>query len=305
MNQQETKTILVIEDELYIRLNICELLEDDGYLVIQAENGQKGIDILKTSFENIDLVLCDILMPEIDGYGVLTWIKSNVKTMNLPFIFLTALADQDNILNGIQTGAYYYLTKPYESDVLLALIRNALNDAENLKYLRDEIDRERKIMLELIQECHFTLQTIDEARCLLPFLANFFPDPNRVILGLSELIINAIEHGNLGIGYTQKSYLVKNNLWEEEIRRRSSLEENQDKFVHIEFSRNPEWIHVQISDDGEGFNFDEYLELNADRAFDVHGRGIVRAKTNSFDEIIYHEKGNKVSLLVRNDYLVR
>ncbi|MEH1869831.1 MAG: response regulator [Nostoc sp.] len=115
------KKILVIEDQEDIRSIIVEMLTAEGFYVIDAENGQVGINLLKTEIP--DLIICDITMPNLDGYEVVTWSRENPETEAIPFIFLTAKASQSDIRQGIELGADDYLIKPFtRADLLGAII---------------------------------------------------------------------------------------------------------------------------------------------------------------------------------------
>lgn len=123
--------ILVIEDNIDVRENLEELLQLSGYKVSTAENGKDGIN---KALEVIpDLILCDIMMPELDGYGVLRFLSNNVTTMNIPFIFLTAKAEKDDFRKGMGLGADDYITKPFDDVDLLDTIELRLKKSERLK----------------------------------------------------------------------------------------------------------------------------------------------------------------------------
>ena len=117
-------TLLVIEDEAPLRANLVRLLTAEGYQVITAANGDEGIR--RARADRPDLVICDILMPLVDGYGVLATLRSQPETAATPFIFLTASADKDDLERGIQSGANDYVTKPFKIADLLAAIRRRL-----------------------------------------------------------------------------------------------------------------------------------------------------------------------------------
>ena len=117
-------TLLVIEDEAPLRANIVRLLTAEGYRVITAADGDEGIR--RAREERPDLVICDILMPLVDGYGVLATLRSRPETAATPFIFLTASADKEDLARGLQSGANDYVTKPFKIAELLAAIRRRL-----------------------------------------------------------------------------------------------------------------------------------------------------------------------------------
>ena len=131
--------ILVIEDELFVRENIVELLEAEDFAVFSTENGILGI---LWAQENIpDLVICDVMMPEMNGYEVLSEMRELPMTSLTPFIFLTAMSDKGDIRQGMELGADDYLTKPFTREELLGAIHTRLVKQEKL---RQQYDRERQ-----------------------------------------------------------------------------------------------------------------------------------------------------------------
>ncbi|MBS1533304.1 MAG: response regulator [Bacteroidetes bacterium] len=118
------KTILIIEDNNDIRESTTEILELAGYKVHQAENGKLGVDLAYQ--HKPDLILCDIMMPELDGYGVLYMLSKNADTASVPFIFLTAKAERVDFRKGMEMGADDYLTKPFDDIELLNAIESRL-----------------------------------------------------------------------------------------------------------------------------------------------------------------------------------
>ncbi len=121
------KTILLIEDDSALRENTAELLELSDFEVITAPNGRVGIDLAKE--HHPDIVVCDIMMPEVDGYGVLEALSSNQTTQHIPFIFLSAKTEHKEVRLGMNMGADDYLTKPFEEDELISAIESRLAKA--------------------------------------------------------------------------------------------------------------------------------------------------------------------------------
>ncbi len=122
------KKILVIEDNFDIRENISEILELDGYEVLSAENGRIGVEMAQN--QKPDMVICDIMMPELDGYGVLHMLSKNPETADIPFIFLTAKADRGDFRKGMEMGADDYITKPFNDLELLNAIESRFKKAK-------------------------------------------------------------------------------------------------------------------------------------------------------------------------------
>lgn len=118
------KTVLIIEDNDDIRENTAEILQLAGYNVYQAPNGKQGVDLANQ--HKPDIILCDIMMPELDGYGVLYMLSKNVDTASIPFIFLTAKAERLDFRKGMEMGADDYITKPFDDIELLNAIESRL-----------------------------------------------------------------------------------------------------------------------------------------------------------------------------------
>jgi CheY-like chemotaxis protein len=119
------KTILFLEDNLEIRENTAEILELEGYRVISALNGKIGFEMAKE--QKPDLILCDIMMPEMNGYEVFDNLKKIVETSTIPFIFITASAEKSEVQKGLNMGAIGYIRKPFTDNELLETIADCFN----------------------------------------------------------------------------------------------------------------------------------------------------------------------------------
>src|SRR5665213_2331746 len=113
-------SILVIDDNTDIRENTAEILELAGYKVFTADNGKKGVETAIS--EKPDIIICDIMMPELDGYGVLHLVRNNPDTEYVPFIFLTAKTERSDFRKGMEMGADDYITKPFDDIELLSAV---------------------------------------------------------------------------------------------------------------------------------------------------------------------------------------
>lgn len=114
------KTILVIEDQAPLRANIVGILEEEGYNAVSFERGFTG---MMWALKHVpDLIICDIMMPDMDGYNVLNELRNYPATATVPFIFLSAKADKSSIREGMELGADNYLTKPFRPAQLLEAI---------------------------------------------------------------------------------------------------------------------------------------------------------------------------------------
>lgn len=125
--------VLIIEDNEDVLENMKEILELSNYKVQLARNGKEGLSIAQQNIP--DIILCDVMMPELDGYGVLNGINNNPKTKNIPFVFVTAKSEKNDFRVGMDLGADDYLTKPFNGNDLLSMVSSRLKKAEVLSNL--------------------------------------------------------------------------------------------------------------------------------------------------------------------------
>lgn len=161
------KKIAVIEDEVIVRESIVERLTEAGYDVVYAENGMQGIELIRE--HKPDLVLCDVMMPSLGGFGVLEYIRKDTTTELIPFIFLSALSEKSDLRKGMQSGADDYLTKPFSKEELLEAVEARLRKQQSQQ-----------------QRLHGALEEIRES--ISRSLPHEFLTPLNSILGLSNLL---------------------------------------------------------------------------------------------------------------------
>lgn len=125
------KTILIIEDNNDVRENTAEILELANYKVLQAENGKMGVELAQR--QKPDLIICDIMMPVLDGYGVIHLLNKNPETASIPFIFLTAKSERNDFRKGMEMGADDYISKPFDDIELLNAVESRLKKSQMLK----------------------------------------------------------------------------------------------------------------------------------------------------------------------------
>ena len=155
------KKILLIEDNDDIRSNTAEILELSGYKVIEAGNGKIGVE--KAIEHRPDLIICDIMMPVLDGYGVLHAVHKNEAIKNTPFIFLTAKTERDDFRKGMELGADDYVTKPFSATELLNAVDSRL---KKLELLKEEFSTGLEGLDHLIKtsSCKNALNSLTEGR---------------------------------------------------------------------------------------------------------------------------------------------
>ena len=284
--------ILAVDDEALNLEILLEYFADECALTLDtADGGEAAWALLQNPENDYEAILLDRMMPGLDGIGLLKRIKGDARLAGIPVIMQTAANSAAQIREGLETGAYYYLTKPYRRDNLLAIVQAALIDAEARDALRLQLHSHIN-SLQFLKQAEFSIRTGDEASQLASFIARACPNAEMVVMGISELLINAIEHGNLGLSYAEKSSLMRDDCWRPEIDRRAALATNIEKEVKLQFQRDERSITLRVIDQGNGFDWQSFLEIEPERAFDPNGRGIALARLLSFSTLIYEGGGN-------------
>ncbi len=270
------KKILVIEDEEQIRDNIQEILELEEFETIAASNGLVGIQLANS--QNPDLIVCDVMMPELDGYEVLTALRRNVATATIPLIFLTAKADKSDLRQGMELGADDYLTKPFTPAELLSAIFTRLEKQTAIvQQSETKLEKLRSsITLSLPHEIHTPLHGILGLSDLLKSEANsIHPDEIIEIASdiytsgkkLYELVQKFMLYAQLEVTATdpeqvqmlrrERTHSTKSAI--EEVALQKAKQQHREASLHLEIQN----AIVQISE----FNLKKIAEELIDNAF--------------------------------------
>ena len=205
----------------------------------------------------------------------------------------TAAGTKEEITEGVKAGVYYYLLKPYDDEILISLVTAALRNQEVGTALRQGLSNYEH-MLHLMENCQLSFQALSDVQRLSPLLATFYPDPGRVVMGIMELLTNAVEHGNLDITFDEKSELLRNDSWTNEVEKRLVLSEYKDKRVRVSYMKTDSEIILNIEDEGNGFDWGKYFEISPDLFSQPNGRGLFMCKNQFFDALEFIGKGNEV-----------
>ncbi len=285
--------LLVDDDEQMLYLNEA-FLSAEGYRVLKASDGDEAQELLRNTTEEIATIVLDWTMPRMSGIDLLKWVKQQPNLEQIPVVMFTGMANPENIRQGIDAGAFYYLVKPADSKLMHSIVAAAVSDFQFKKELTRKL-QESENPYKLLQEGTFRCRALAEGEYLAVRLANA-TGSSQLVIGILEMITNAIEHGNLGITYLEKTELVEKGIWLQEIERRLGLPEHAGKFVQVALKRYPEKMTLLIEDQGPGFDWEKYLEMDEVRVFDNHGRGI--AITSKYLKLQFLSSGNKVLLTV-------
>lgn len=217
------KKVLLIEDDAVLRENTAELLELSEYDVTTAQNGKIGIEIAQNLLP--DIIVCDIMMPELDGYGVLEFLSNHDHTKYIPFIFLSAKTERQDVRKGMDLGADDYITKPFSEDELISAIESRIAKALILKEEREKY--QQNIQVEDGSE----IRTLND-------LKNFFDDNGTVFTYKKDDIIYEEGQNSNFIYLILKGVVKCHKLDEQGKELTTALHKEDDLFGYTSFTQN-------------------------------------------------------------------
>ncbi len=285
-------TIVIVDNEPIELTQLEGMLENDAYCIETASTGSEAKDLLHDLGGATTTVVVDWSLPDIDGIALLRWIKARPFASDVEVIVHSEEFVPESVEQAIDCGAYFFLTKPFDEPQLEAIVRAAVASVEQKRELR-RLARETRDAVRLLRTGTFHLRTLEQAELLAVHLASACGQA-ELSLGLRELLVNAVEHGNLGITYDEKGRLLDKGCLLTECRRRLSLPENRHKHVQVELRREPEALTITIKDGGEGFDYEKFKTMDADRLFHSHGRGVLVASSTL--DLEYVPPGNLVKI---------
>ena len=293
---EKARFLVADDDEINLDI-ITEYLQymSPHYQIETATSGNQAWQMLNDHNSSYyDIVILDNMMPNLTGIDILKNVQASSKLRHIPVVIQSARARKEDVVEGIEAGAFYYLTKPFDEEQFCNVIRNCCRNYSIYQELQKTLQGNASSM-RLLEEATFNFKTLDDVHSIAMLVASACPSTDRSMAGLFELMLNAVEHGNLGIGYECKSELNKKGEWSDEIARRQQLDCNKNKIAQIHFKRRDKFIEIVISDQGKGFDWKSYMDFELYRLLDSHGRGIAIANNVSFDEIKYNSTGTEVT----------
>lgn len=289
--------ILVADDEPFYLQMIAETLGESDYALAMAGSGEQAWAMLQADPQRYSVVILDRMMPDVNGIEVLHRIKCDPVLKILPVIIQTGLAAPEQIAEALCAGAFYYLVKPLNPTVLRAVVATALRDRD--EYFVGKQDANDKLKAcHYLQEATFSFRTDAEARKIAMLLSACCTASEIALMGLTELMLNAVEHGNLGITYEEKTSLIDEGRLRQEVTRRLALPEYAGKTATVHFRRSGTRLFFNITDQGRGFDWSRYLEMSPERLMHNHGRGIAMSRSIAFCSLTYLAPGNSVEAVI-------
>ena len=292
MQSQNIKVMAVDDDEINLEI-LIKNLKDSGYDTLAYNDGQEAWQHMNDNPESFDIVLLDKMMPKMNGIDLLCKMKEHSLLKNVPVIIQTGDVGVNEVKEGMDRGAYYYLCKPFDPTVMVAMVNAASRDCIKRNNIYKHITDETTIA-EMLIDGSFEYGSIAEAKKLASALSFNAQKPDRIYTALLELMVNSIEHGMLDIGYEEKGKLLSSGRLMEEVNKRLSTPQNSNKKVRVVVKCHANEIEVVISDGGNGFKWQKYIDFDPLRLTEPNGRGIATAKLMG-TKVNFNETGNVVT----------
>ena len=293
MNQMHR--LLLVDDHPKALKLLTRLAEKLGYRYDTAEDGQQAYDqVAQNAVGHYSAVITDRMMPHMDGMALLEAVHQLPGQEHLPVIMQTALTGDESMQEGIEAGAFYYLPKPLNLKLVEKVIAAAVADFKTHQSLISELSR-LEDSLGLLVSARFHYRTLEEATHLAATVSAMTDQPQSAVVALYELMVNAVEHGNLGITYQEKSALLQSGQWQQEVQKRLQSPPFAQRHVTVEVTRQAGQVVVVMTDQGDGFDYENYLSFSAERMMDTHGRGIMMAHAMGGASVTYAQGGREVT----------
>lgn len=312
-----TSGILIVDDQP-VALGILEhALKQEDYQVYAATSGEEAMQL---AFQKRpDLIILDMTMPGTDGLEVCRALKANTDTQDSVVIFLSAVVDAEVKAEGFDLGAVDYIQKPFDPAELRARVQAHLRLKDRLDVLREQFrelsekvqknssgpsihDTAAHVHLGVARESKtIRFQTdVEKVQGVVNQLLVGIEEHlctklrNDLALGIHEMVLNAVEHGNLGITSEEKSAALEDQTFGALVRNLLSVPELASRSVTVEYEFDGEIARYRIIDEGAGFEWSRFLERDEpEDLLASNGRGILISRY-IFDRIEYNETGNEV-----------
>lgn len=284
-------SILIIDDNVDLLEYLKDFFMIYNYEVILAESGNEGIEKFREFAP--DIVISDIRLPDKSGNIVVKEIKEMDQAV--PVIVITGYSDHNLILSAMKNGAVELLKKPFKPKDLKYLITKIETLFKKIRVkLSASFLQWEKRHLKISNDIHIIPSVTDFIFSNVDYI---FGEISFMKTGLQEILINAIEHGNLSITYDEKQKLLGSGEYNRMLKEKARLPKNVEKYVDIKVFSTPEYFKIMVEDMGTGFDLSSIPDPeNPENFLNEHGKGIMMTM-NAYDEVLYNDVGNKVTLV--------
>ncbi len=296
--EKKLKVLIVDDDQSTLKL-LSSQLKSEGYEPIVVSSAIEGLEKLGEQSVAYDCVLLDQNMPEMTGVEMSQIMQKHKRYETLPFIMLTGQNSKDYYKDALGAGVLNYLQKPVDKATLITTIDAAIKQSFKQKKVL-EVLKQNKAAFALLHKAEFKIQTHQQAQMIAGFITEAMPNKDQVLVGLTELFYNAIEHGLLGLDIVEKNDLQSKDTLHTYAEKQFKKAMYKDRFVSVIYEHSSKGYKIVIEDSGEGFDWKPYLSLDPAHQQTRSRRGIATANHYSFDRLLYNAKGNKVTAYIFN-----
>ena len=291
----DSKHVLVVDDDDINLMILIKGVQEAGYKATPFSSGDEAWAYLQKNPTACHLALLDKMMPGMSGLDLLKRIKADESMQHMPVILQTGDVGVAQMREGLEAGAYYYLTKPFHPEIMIAILNAACKDADMRAQLSEGKEQPTGNPFKLLVEGEFVFTNHLEARELSKAISRLSKNPVKIAEGIYELLANAVEHGNFSIGYDRKRNWMMACTWDKELEGWAAHKDYSDRRAHLHFSRTEDDMRLIIRDEGKGFDWRAYTANDSEllKLNEPNGRGIVRAMTN-LAKVQYMGAGNEV-----------
>lgn len=261
------------------------------FQMLGVQNSRALTDYSLQKTQNLCVCVVDLTAPEIDFEDCFGAVDYDFRNAGGPVVVITDGVDAPEENRLLSTGAAKVVDRSLGAKAIQLILSLEIREFSRITHLKKELLRRSSAIGQIVSGV-FKFKTRREAQNLATMLSMTCPNPMPIAIGLAELLINGVEHGCLGIGHNEKGSLIEEGLLAEEVLRRRLMPEYTDRFVTVDFKREPNRLCFIIKDGGEGFDYRPYVSAT-DGHEKKHGRGIMMAK-GCFEELEYRGAGNEV-----------
>lgn len=290
-NAEQHETVLVIDDEDVIRDLLTEYFAMENFPVLTAKNGQEGVEMFREHRPSI--VVTDVRMPGMDGLGVLRAIRREDPEAKV--VVMTGFGDGSVAFEALRAGASNYIKKPLSLEELLFIVRaheRMIRARKRQRLPLENLVRETKVLRLSNDQSQIHPAVFNVTQGLHAFMPA--QDVESVSLALSEALVNGIEHGNLGIGFQQKSTALRESGYQELLEELVADPSLQEREIQLEYELTPGQAFFRVKDHGDGFDWRNRPDpTDEENLLRENGRGLSIIFL-FMDEVGFNESGNEI-----------
>lgn len=273
--------------------DVSQPLQAAGYKCLVAAVVEEAIARAEQEETAVSGVFLSFSRGPDETFAELAALRRNARLFDVPVIVLFSVLEEHEIAYFLRARCFSCLVRPLVPALLVGLCESAREHRKQQLAFRARRLRDRRAM-HLMGKASFTFRTLEEGAALADLLAEACPRPEMAYLGIQELFINAIEHGNLEINFEMKARLTEEGRWRDEVDQRLRRPGLAERRVVVELERSAHELRLAISDEGTGFDWRSFLTSDPGTIAGAHGRGIALARLLSFDRLEYRGTGNQV-----------